>query len=334
LHTIFSEINTALRGIPAAPSAFNQDVAIEALTGLLSGRKTLSPKLFYDSEGCRLFQQITTLPEYYLTRTERQLLETCAPIIAHTISPGTALVEYGASDECKAESLLRQRHGDDVPAFDTYVPIDIAMDGLEQIRIRFKRSHSPVRVYTVQADFLRPLVLPRILAAKPRFGFFPGSTIGNFDPDHAIGLMSQIRETLRRGAHFLIGVDLRKDPNVLLPAYNDSAGVTAAFNRNVLARLNREAMADFNLDDFGHSAIWNDAESRIEMHLISRRGQVAHVAGKRIEFSAGESIHTENSYKYTVERFLALAAVAGWEMCETWIDSKNLFSLHLLKAGG
>jgi dimethylhistidine N-methyltransferase len=334
LRTIFSEFNTAPRNIPSAPSAFHQDVAVEALTGLLKNRKTLSPKLFYDSEGCRLFQKITALPEYYLTRTERQLLETVAPVFTRSISPGTVLVEYGASDEGKAESLLRQRYGNDEPIFDTYVPIDIAVGGLEQIRARLSRSNSQLRVYTIQTDFLRPFALPHILAGKLKFGFFPGSTIGNFEPAHARTLMSQIRETLGRGAHLLVGVDLRKDPDILLPAYNDSAGITAAFNRNILVRLNREAMADFNLADFSHVATWNGTESRIEMHLVSRRSQVVHVAGTQIVFSAGETIHTENSYKYTTERFLTLAALSGWDVRETWTDSRNLFSLHLLRTAG
>jgi dimethylhistidine N-methyltransferase len=303
-------------------------IALEALEGLSQPRKTLPPKLFYDAEGCRLFQQITELPEYYLTRTERGLLQTVAPAVAALTEPGTALVEYGASDESKALTLLSQEHNQ-APVFTVYLPIDIAADGLAEIYVRLRQSNPELEVCPVTADFTAPVALPS--EAKRRLGFFPGSTIGNFEPTAAIMLLRRMRMTLGAGARLLIGVDLRKDPSVLLPAYNDAAGVTAAFNRNILVRLNREAEADFDPGAFAHRAVWNDAESRIEMHLVSLGSQVVHLAGRHIRFATGETIHTENSYKYTLEGFAALARVAGWHSRARWSDSDARFSLHLLE---
>jgi dimethylhistidine N-methyltransferase len=187
-------------------------------------------------------------------------------------------------------------------------------------------------VHPIVADFQCPLALPAAVSGRPVLGFFPGSTIGNLEPPVAERFLRQARETLGRHALFLIGVDLRKDPAVLVPAYDDRAGVTAAFNLNLLTRLNREAAADFDLTAFAHEARWNDAESRIEMHLVSRRAQTVHVAGRRLRFAAGESIHTENSYKHTQGAFASLAARSGWRRDALWTDAGNLFSLHLLTA--
>ena len=317
---------TIQNGVSSAGNA----VAAEALAGLLCPRKTLPAKLFYDAAGCRLFQRITELPEYYLTRTERRLLTAVAPTVAAQSTPGTVLVEYGASDESKAEILLRQS-SDRSFIFGAYMPIDIALDGLEQICTRLRSSYPALPVYPTEADFSAPLKLPPTLADKAKLGFFPGSTIGNYEPSAAVNLMRQFRRTLGDGSRLLIGVDLRKDPGVLLSAYNDSAGVTAAFNRNLLVRLNRETGADFDLDTFVHRAIWNDAESRIEMHLISRCDQSVHIAGQRIRFTVGETIHTENSYKYTLDGFTALARRAGWRSRGRWTDDHGRFALHLLE---
>ena len=310
----------------------DQAVLAEALAGLSRAQKTLPPKLFYDEAGCRLFQRITELPEYYLTRTERGLLETIASSVAAAMQPGALLVEYGAGDESKAELLLRQRHASDVATFIAYMPIDVASAGLEQARARLHRSYPQLLVQTVAADFLRPVALPPGFAGMPRLGFFPGSTIGNLEPTDARRFLAQVRATLGDDALFLVGVDLRKDPAVLIPAYNDAAGVTAAFNRNMLVRLNREFGADFDPDAFNHSAIWNAAESRIEMHLVSRRDQVAHIAGSSIRFARDETIHTENSYKYALEDFTALAGLSGWHTRQVWTDPECLFSVHLLAA--
>jgi dimethylhistidine N-methyltransferase len=311
----------------------NQGVVDEALAGLSLARKTLPPKLFYDEAGCGLFHRITQLPEYYLTRTERCLLEAIAPAVARGAGPGAVLVEYGASDEGKAEILLRERDSAGERIFAAYMPIDVAAEGLKQIQIRMAHSYPDVAVHALAADFLEPLALPPHFDGATRLGFFPGSTIGNLDPAGAERFLRQVRDTLGQGAGLLIGADLRKDPSILIPAYDDAAGVTAAFNRNLLIRLNREAGADFDPMAFRHQAIWNDAESRIEMHLVSRFDQSVSIAGKRIDFTKGETIHTENSYKHVEADFLTLSRRAGWMPVEVWKDQAALFSIHLLRAG-
>lgn len=300
-------------------------VADAALSGLLQPRKTLPAKLFYDEEGCRLFGRITELPEYYLTRTERALLAEVAPRVAALAHGPSVLVEYGASDEAKAEFLLREG------VFRAYVPIDVAAPQLEQMRARLHERRPDLMVCVVPADFMDVAALPTEIPPLPRLGFFPGSTIGNLDPPEAQRFLCQALGALGHEATFLIGVDLRKDPAILLPAYDDAQGVTAAFNRNLLARLNREAGADFDLAAFAHRAVWNDEESRIEMHLVCLRDQTVRVAGQTIHFARGETIHTESSYKYAPERFAALADESGWHCTELWTDPARLFSLHLLE---
>jgi dimethylhistidine N-methyltransferase len=305
----------------------DDDIAAEALAGLTAARKTLPPKLFYDEAGVRLFDAITQLPEYYLTRTERALLSRIAPEVAALAPQDAALVEYGACDEAKAALLL------DAPPyrFGAYVPIDVAGGALEDLSARMKVSHPELDVYPVRGDFMREPRLPAAIAGRARFGFFPGSTIGNLDPDAARRFLASARRMLGRGAWLIVGVDVRKDAAALLPAYDDAAGVTAAFNLNLLRRLNREAGADFVITRFAHKAVWNDAESRIEMHLVSRAAQTVRVAGTRIQFAAGETIHTENSYKHALPAFRAMAAEAGWHAERVWTDEKGLFSVHALE---
>ncbi len=315
------------QSIPYPPGPRRPDVASEALDGLTARPKTLPSKLFYDEEGCRLFGLITALPEYYPTRTEMALLRRVGAEIGRAVPGGVVIVEYGAGDEAKAMVLL-----DALDSPRAYVPIDIAGDALAAAADRLQARRPELGVIPLALDFLAPFALPRELRGYPHLGFFPGSTIGNLEPRAARAFLRQALASLGRGAQFLIGVDLRKDERVLIPAYDDSAGVTAAFNRNMLVRLNREAEADFDLGRFEHAAIWNDEESRIEMHLVSRGAQVAHVAGHRIAFAAGESIHTENSYKHTVEGFRALAQSAGWHPAHVWTDPDEYFSLHLLQA--
>ena len=317
--------------LPQRATTWRPDVAADALAGLLQPHKSLPPKLFYDDEGCRLFGEITRLPEYYPTRTERALLAAIAPELVASVPGRGALVEYGASDEAKAALLLdAARPGGGLP-FAAYVPIDIAGGALAVLTARMRQSHPAIAVHPIEADFLRPLRLPNGIAWLPRLGFFPGSTIGNFDPPTARQFLAQARDALGRGACFLVGVDLRKDPAILVPAYDDAQGVTAAFNRNLLVRLNREARADFEVDSFAHRAVWNEAEGRIEMHLVSQRVQTVRLAGHTVHFGAGESIHTENSYKYGLEGFAALAGSAGWTARRSWTDAERLFSLHLLE---
>ncbi len=304
-----------------------------ALAGLTARRKTLPPKLFYDPAGCRLFYEITRLPEYYLTRTELGLLREFAPKVARMIPGPAVLVEYGASDETKARLLLDQRNEMGERVFAAYVPVDVAAGALDALADRIARSDGP-GVFPVAADFTDPLILPEAANGLARFGLFPGSTIGNLDPAQARRFLRQARATLGDGARMLVGVDLRKDPEILVRAYNDSAGVTAAFNLNLLARLNREAGADFDLAGFAHRAIWNRHESRIEMHLVSRREQMVHIGGMAIRFARGETIHTENSYKYGRDDFTRLAEQSGWQRIGLWTDAAELFSLDLLSADG
>jgi len=301
-----------------------------ALSGLLAQRKTLPPSLFYDEEGCRLFYRITELPEYYLTRTEFGLLERIAPAVAALLPAGTTLVEYGASDETKAEMLLRQttRSGDKV--FRAYVPIDVASPALSAMRTRMATSHPFLSVSPVTADFTRPIVLPRQDEEAAVMGFFPGSTIGNLDPEPGVAFLRRARSTLGPTARFLFGFDTCRDPTRLIPAYDDPGGVTACFNRNLLVRLNREAGANFPLENFAHRALWNEAESRMEMHLVSREACTVTVAEEPIHFAANETIHTENSYKYTPERMRTMIDAAGWRPVETWSDPNRLFALWLL----
>jgi dimethylhistidine N-methyltransferase len=298
------------------------------LSGLTRSQKMLPAKLFYDEEGCRLFYQITELPEYYLTRVERSLLANVAPSVLAMFSSCPALVEYGASDETKAAYLFNH---DNASAIGAYVPIDVAMPALRKLREHLAARHPTLPVYPIVSDFMKPVVLPHALAGLARLGFFPGSTIGNLDPTDACHFLTLARTTLGEAAKFLVGVDLRKDPTVLLPAYDDAAGVTAAFNRNVLVRLNREAGANFDVNAFTHRALWNDAQSRIEMHLVSRGKQTVQVGGHSIAFLRGETIHTENSYKHTPEGFVAVASRAGWQLRKMWTDDQQLFALFLLQ---
>jgi dimethylhistidine N-methyltransferase len=308
----------------------DQDIAAIALEGLGASPKTLPPKLFYDVRGVALFDAITSLPEYYLTRTERALLARIAPEIAALVPDGAALVEYGACDEAKALLLLDSAEDKLV----AYVPIDVAGEALAGVAERLRGSHSDLCVLPVCADFMQPLSLPQLVAGAPKIGFFPGSTIGNLEPAAAGAFLERACQTLDGGAWMIVGVDLRKPADVLIPAYDDAQGVTAEFNLNLLHRLNREAGAKFDVSAFSHRAVWNEADSRIEMHLVSKVRQTVLVAGVPVHFEAGETIHTENSYKHSIEGFAQLASGAGWIVRRVWTDDAKLFSIHALQAPG
>lgn len=300
----------------------------DALTGLSAARKTLPCKWLYDNEGTRLFEAITCLPEYYPTRTEVRILEECGPEIARAIGPGAAVVEFGPGDGAKAVQLLRQLTD---PA--VYLPVDIAPEWLAAAASRVAEALPSLRVRPVVADFTQPFDLAgRAEGSVTHLGFFPGSTIGNFEPAEAVAFLRRARTTLRAGARMLLGADLVKDIPVLKAAYDDAAGVTAAFNLNVLARLNREAGADFDLSGFHHEARWNEAASRIEMHLVARHAQAVRLAGRVFRFAAGESIHTESSHKYRPEHLRALAEAAGWQAKAMWTDPEEMFSVWLLES--
>jgi len=316
----FPEIADLL--VDADARAFASDV----VASLSQSPKTLPCKYFYDGRGSALFEKITELPEYYPTRTEAKILRENAAAIVADLAPGSVLVEYGSGSSLKTELLLRA--GD----FAAYAPIDISPDALDGARLRLQRTFPDLRVVPVVADFTSDITLPAALDGLPRTGFFPGSTIGNFDPFNARALLRRMARQLGRGARLVIGVDLRKSASILEPAYDDAQGVTAAFNLNLLARMKRELGARLDLDGFEHRAVYDSALGRVEMHLVSRRAQTISVAGRAFAFTAGETIHTENSYKYAHADFDALAHGAGWRPLETFVDPANLFSVRVLKA--
>ncbi|MXP62170.1 L-histidine N(alpha)-methyltransferase [Roseomonas sp. M0104] len=307
----------------AAERHFDPATAEVALRGLRASRKTLPAHLLYDEEGCRLFEAITRLPEYYVTRTELALLRQIGPELRERVGPGAAVVEYGAGAPTKASLLLAAL---DRPA--AYVPFDIAESAVVATAEALRERFPGLALHPLVGDFMDGVALPDL--PRPLLGFFPGSTIGNLDPEAAVRFLGKVRGALGEGGRFLVGVDLPKAPEVLVPAYDDAAGVTAAFNLNLLRRLNREAGAGFDLAHFAHRAVWNATDSRIEMHLQSRQRQSVPVAGVPVHFEAGETIHTENSYKRSPQAFLTLASQAGWHGEALWRDPDGLFSLHLL----
>ena len=297
--------------------------AADALEGLGAAQKTLPCQYLYDARGSALFEAITDVPEYYPTRTEIGILESSVGDIVAETPSGSVLVEFGSGSSRKTEILLGA-----LDKLAAYVPIDVSATALADARGRLAARFPRLRVEPVVGDFRDPLVLPDDLGARPRLGFFPGSTIGNFRPSEARALLRSMAEALGDGGRLIIGVDLRKATTTLLPAYDDAAGVTSAFNKNLLARANRELGADFDLDGFRHEARFNGAESRIEMHLVSERAQTVRLLGRSFAFRPGESIHTENSHKYTVEAFQALSRDAGWAPRRVWTDGDGLFSVH------
>jgi dimethylhistidine N-methyltransferase len=302
------------------------EFATDIIAGLTATPKRLSPKYFYDSAGSALFEKITTLPEYYPTRTELGILTQRAADIAALIPEGAALIEFGSGSSTKTRILLST-----AKTLSAYVPVDISGQFLHQHAAELGREYPKLAVLPVVADFTKPFDLPRAVESMPRVGFFPGSTIGNFEPHEAAAFMRHAGRILGPGATFMVGVDLVKDTGVLQKAYNDSQGVTAQFNLNILARINRELGAKLNLACFEHHAFFNRERSRIEMHLASLKRQRVRVGGECIDFRAGETIHTENSYKYSIESFGCLARGAGWTPMTVWTDADNYFSVHALR---
>ena len=300
--------------------------ARDAIEDLSQRPKRLSPKYFYDAAGSELFEAITRLPEYYPTRTELSILRDRGDDISAIIPKGAALVEFGAGATTKVRLLLENC------AIGAYVPVDISGDFLQGQANALRRDFPGLAVYPVAADFTAPFALPDAVAAMPKVGFFPGSTLGNFEPHEACAFLRSAREILGKGAQMIIGVDLEKDERVLYDAYNDAAGVTARFNLNVLVRINRELGGNFDLSAFTHRAIYNRERHRIEMHLISKKSQSVRLLGTSFTFRAGESIHTESSYKYSLDRFAALARGSGWTPRASWTDKAGMFSVHALVA--
>lgn len=300
----------------------------EVLTGLARPQKEIPAKFFYDQRGCALFEQICDLPEYYPTRTETALMQAHAGDMARLLGEHCLLIEYGSGSSLKTRILLDVLH----PA--AYVPIDIAAEQLRQSVAAIAEAYPALKVIAVCADYTMPWQLPESgdYAALRKVVFFPGSTIGNFTPQETSDFLKNVAALVGEGGGMLVGVDLKKDAARLDAAYNDAQGITAAFNLNLLQRINRELGADFDVRSFRHHAFYNEREGRIEMHLASLKPQTVNIGGKRFVFHEGETIHTENSCKYAIDEFQALAVSAGFEPAKVWTDDDHLFAVHYLVA--
>jgi dimethylhistidine N-methyltransferase len=307
---------------PKQNPRFRQDV----LEGLARPQKALPPKYFYDAAGSKLFERICRLAEYYPTRVELAITRRHLADMARFAGKGCALLEYGSGESLKTRLLIRAlRPG-------AYIPVDISADALQAAVARLGREFPWLDVRPVTGDFSRPIELPAFPGRARRVVYFPGSTIGNLTPEEAHAFLKMTRAQVGRQGAMIVGVDLKKDANVLHAAYNDAKGVTAAFNLNLLARINRELGGDFDLRRFAHYAFYNPLAGRIEMHLVAREAQTVNIGEFRFFFERGESIHTENSYKYTVAEFAALAGRAGFRAVKLWQDRRALFSVHGLMA--
>jgi len=306
--------------VPA--DSFREDV----IAGLSLPQKALPPKYFYDAKGSRLFEAICRLKEYYPTRSELALTRGHIGAIARFAGKGSTLIEYGSGESVKSRLLIEALR----PS--AYVPVDISEHALRGAAAKLRRRFGWLDILAVHGDFSQPLKIPVAQGRGMRVVYFPGSTIGNLSPREAHAFLRMTRGQLGPRGAMLIGVDLKKDATLLHAAYNDAKGVTAAFNLNLLARINRELGADFRLPRFRHYAFYNPARGRIEMHLVSLAPQTVNVGDHRFAFDAGESIHTENSYKYSIGEFRALAKSAGFNGEKVWLDAKGLFSLHGLTA--
>lgn len=304
----------------------------DVLRGLRAPKKELPCKYFYDDVGSALFEKITELEEYYPTRTELGIMERYAGEMAGLLGPRCLLIEYGSGSSLKTRHLLDQLRD---PA--GYVPIDVSGKYLCCSAQSLSEEYPEIEVLPLCADFTRPLALPACgKAAARRVVYFPGSTLGNFTPKAALNLLQQTAILCGRDGGLLLGIDLQKDPHVIEAAYNDRKGVTAAFNRNILVRINRELDADFDIEQFVHRAFYNTAQGRIEMHLVSRCDQVVRVGGRPFFFATGESIHTENSHKYSLPALNDLAGAGGFAVDRVWFDERRYFCvayLTLCRAG-
>ena len=300
------------------------DELASILAGLRRPQKTISPKYFYDEAGSRLFEEITRLPEYYLTATELGIMQAHIGEMADLIGERASLIEFGAGSGMKTRMLLQHMHS---PA--VYVPVDISGDHLIDSQRSIQADFPDVEVLPVAADFLHPFELPRPRTMPLRnVVYFPGSTIGNFEYEDALRLLRVMHTEAAEGGALLIGADLQKDPAVIEAAYNDGAGVTARFNLNMLRHLNREFGSDFDLDAFEHRATYDRDERRVVVELVSRRRQVVAIGGAQIPFGEGESIVTEYSHKYSLDGFAGMAGEAGFAVERVWTDPRRWFSVH------
>ncbi|MGH1349953.1 MAG: L-histidine N(alpha)-methyltransferase [Methyloligellaceae bacterium] len=306
-------------------NSHDDEFALEVINGLQQKNKAIPSRFLYDYKGSVLFEEITDLKEYYPTRTEISLLKTYSDEIATIAGGNVALIEFGSGSSKKTKYVINS-----LDQVHSYVPIDISSSALDDAKDDLQDCFPDIDINPIHADFTQPFDLPELLKENYHLGFFPGSTIGNFVPEDAIEFLKSAKEILGSKSGLVIGVDLLKSPDILIPAYDDAEGVTAAFNLNLLARINRELGGDIDVSAFRHKAIYNSQAQRIEMHLESLVDQNASILGQDFSFTKGESIHTENSHKYTTDSFCALAEAAGWKRLKYWTDQANLFSIHYL----
>ncbi len=302
------------------------DFARDVLQGLEKPVASIPPKYFYDAKGSQLFDAITELPEYYQTRTEIAILQDNADQIARHIGTGSLLVEPGGGSCAKVHILLEGLK----PV--AYVPMDISRQHLQLAAEELAIAFPWLEIHAACTDFTQTMVLPTTVPEGTKVAFFPGSSIGNFDPKGAAEFLLSIAQLVKPGGYLLIGVDLKKDKAILNAAYNDAAGITAQFNLNLLQRINSELDADFDLSNWRHSAFYNERAGRIEMHLVSLCEQQVRIGQRVFRFASGETIHSENSYKYTTQEFIKLAKQAGFQAVDLWLDADELFSVHLFRA--
>lgn len=305
-----------------------RDKRSEILDGLSQAQKRIDPKYFYDARGSALFERITGLPEYYPTRTERGILASNAEEMAESCGQNCVLIEPGSGSSEKVRLLLDAMK----PA--AYVPMDISADFLEQSAIQLAEEYPWLQVHAVCADFANLETMPEDLPDGRSVVFYPGSTLGNMRPAEATAFLQRLGHWLDRDGGILIGIDLHKSTQTLEAAYNDGQGVTAQFNLNILNHVNSLTNADFDPASFSHRAFYNERKQRIEMHLVSKQDQVVNLGDTRIGFERGETIHTENSYKYTLERFGEVSQEAGFEIRSSWYDEQELFGVHYLETAG
>ena len=311
----------------ASYNRIDNDFLNDVIEGLSQNPKTLKPKYFYDNRGAQLFTEICTTPEYYPTRTEIKILNQNAEDIASQIGDNTALIEYGSGALEKIKILL-----DFLNEPVGLIPVDISEDQLFESAKNLENLYPDLEILPVAADFTKPIPIPEFSHPPKRFvAFFPGSTIGNFEPDLAIQFLEGVTKTIGLDGLLLIGFDLKKDIETLLAAYDDQRGITSSFNKNLLSRINDELGGNFNLDTFEHVARYNENKGRIEMHLKSTTEQSVLINKELFEFLEGETIHTENCYKFTKESFTAMSSKAGLYPVKTWTDDQNLFAVMLLR---
>ncbi|MFI5031217.1 MAG: L-histidine N(alpha)-methyltransferase [Reyranellales bacterium] len=318
-------MNGPVLGLKVEETADREEFRRAVLDGLSARPRALPAKFLYDARGSALFDEICELPEYYLTRTETAILKQRAVEIGRRAGPGCALVEFGSGSSVKSRLLIEA-----LPKLALYAPIDISREHLDATAAQLRRDYPRLKVEPVCADFMGPV--PPIESKGRRLGFFPGSTIGNLTPEEATAFLRNVRGLVGDDGALVLGADLKKDPQRLHDAYNDSAGVTAAFTLNLLRRMNRELQANFDLSAFAHEAFYDEAKGRIEIYFRSLEQQTVTVAGQRFEFAAGERVHTEYSHKYDTADLSALAESGGFRLAETWTDPERLFAVAYLQS--